>query len=132
MTLSATTSINAGQPQNNLDVENTGFLRFETDGSNSATITGGTFALNLGANSTLEMALGGVYNNGGSWTLMTGITNFNGSFGSIINPNDLSQQFSIDYGQTTAGALIITTVPEPSSATLLGLGGLALILRRRR
>jgi len=29
-------------------------------------------------------------------------------------------------------ALVLTTVPEPSSAALLGLGGLALILRRRK
>ena len=33
---------------------------------------------------------------------------------------------------TTTPTLTITTVPEPSSTALLGLGGLALILRRRK
>jgi len=33
-------------------------------------------------------------------------------------------------GSNTAGSL--TLVPEPSSAALLGLGGLALLLRRRK
>ena len=35
-------------------------------------------------------------------------------------------------GTTTEGALTLVNVPEPSSAALLGLGGLALILRRRK
>ena len=33
---------------------------------------------------------------------------------------------------TIAGVILISVVPEPSSTALLGLGGLALILRRRR
>jgi len=35
-------------------------------------------------------------------------------------------------GSNTAGSLVLKAVPEPSSAALLGLGGLALILRRRK
>jgi len=35
-------------------------------------------------------------------------------------------------GSDTAGSLTLVAVPEPSSAALLGLGGLALILRRRK
>jgi hypothetical protein len=38
---------------------------------------------------------------------------------------------SIDYGSGTNDSIILT-VPEPSSTALLGLGGLALMLRRKR
>jgi len=34
--------------------------------------------------------------------------------------------------RASVSGFLITTVPEPSSAALLGLGGLALILRRRK
>ena len=40
-------------------------------------------------------------------------------------------QVTRDTLHVNAGALTLTAVPEPSSAALLGLGGLALILRRR-
>ena len=36
------------------------------------------------------------------------------------------------YKLTVNGIQIVVTVPEPSSTALLGLGGLALMLRRKR
>ena len=39
---------------------------------------------------------------------------------------------SENWGETEDVTFGVTTVPEPSSAALLGLGGLALILRRRK
>ncbi|WP_235203453.1 PEP-CTERM sorting domain-containing protein [Sulfuriroseicoccus oceanibius] len=39
---------------------------------------------------------------------------------------------SQNWGETQDVTLDVTAVPEPSSAALLGLGGLALILRRRK
>ncbi len=42
------------------------------------------------------------------------------------------QNGSPAYGGSYDLAMQVTTVPEPSSAALLGLGGLALILRRRK
>ena len=40
--------------------------------------------------------------------------------------------FSHTLGRTYAFAINVTAIPEPSSVALLGLGGLALLLRRRR
>ncbi|MGB0993246.1 MAG: PEP-CTERM sorting domain-containing protein [Akkermansiaceae bacterium] len=47
---------------------------------------------------------------------------------------DVSGEFHItfDGGNPTLQALEFTSVPEPSSTALLGLGGLALIMRRRK
>jgi len=39
---------------------------------------------------------------------------------------------SVNWGETADVTLGVTAVPEPSSAALLGLGGFALILRRRK
>lgn len=132
LTLKSTVTVAAKQPQIRVNVEDAGVLRFETDGAAIATIGGDNFDLNLSSGSTLEMDLGGVYSNGDSWTIFTGVSNFKGKFGSIIDPNDPTQQFTIDYGTATAGEVVVTAVPEPSAAALIGLGGLALILRRRK
>ena len=47
-------------------------------------------------------------------------------FNARLSTND----FAIDGNQFIA--LTLSAVPEPSSSALLGLGGLALMLRRRR
>lgn len=41
-------------------------------------------------------------------------------------------QLTSDGGNPVSQYVVITTIPEPSSTALLGLGGLALILRRRK
>jgi len=53
------------------------------------------------------------------------------------NPQDLNYTLNADgtvqnQNWDPAGSFTVTAVPEPSSAALLGLGGLALILRRRK
>lgn len=44
----------------------------------------------------------------------------------------LRYRHSANWGETNSVSLDVTAVPEPSSTALLGLGGLALILRRRK
>ena len=51
---------------------------------------------------------------------------------------DLSQEyhfatyFQDDIGDFSISEVTLTTIPEPSSTALLGLGGLALLLRRKK
>ena len=40
--------------------------------------------------------------------------------------------FSINHGETTTVAFTNTLIPEPATLSLLGLGALALLRRRRR
>ncbi|MCP5537165.1 MAG: PEP-CTERM sorting domain-containing protein [Akkermansiaceae bacterium] len=91
--------------------------------------------------------------NPGSWTGMSGTLNieqgssfkaagtYNSGTGKFTSYNT-NEVVPIDVAVYGAGTLVATTngdfvtftvaVPEPSSAALLGLGGLALILRRRK
>jgi hypothetical protein len=74
--------------------------------------------------SHLVMNLGNYdYSNGYSFTLATYSGTLTGEFSSI----NIGYK-SIDY----SGGAIVLTVPEPSSTALLGLGGLGLLLRRKR
>ncbi|MBK1854737.1 PEP-CTERM sorting domain-containing protein [Verrucomicrobiaceae bacterium 5K15] len=79
-----------------------------------------TFELTVDANGNFSYSLNGAVASTGTTTL------------------DLSDEYKFAiFSQGTNGGSIISdvtleTVPEPSSAALLGLGGLALILRRRR
>jgi hypothetical protein len=45
---------------------------------------------------------------------------------------DEARVVTFTSGESTANILNTLTIPEPSSAALLGLGGLALVLRRRK
>ncbi|MCP5537408.1 MAG: PEP-CTERM sorting domain-containing protein [Akkermansiaceae bacterium] len=81
---------------------------------------------------------------GQTFDLMTGVekfTNFSGAepsgrtFSNVtVNGLGVGQSYNLIYNQDVAdaGYLRLQVVPEPSSAALLGLGGLALILRRRK
>jgi hypothetical protein len=123
-------------------VDNNGTIAFQTDGSSISTIYGGSLAVELGSTSTLDMQLGGTYSVGDSWTILTDVSGFSGVnggdgtgvFGTVYDSTDAGNIFSVDYGTTTPGAVVVTltAVPEPTSAALLGLGGLTLILRRRK
>ncbi|MGB0993222.1 MAG: PEP-CTERM sorting domain-containing protein [Akkermansiaceae bacterium] len=57
------------------------------------------------------------------YTNLTGLTSSGGN---------LTVQLSSPSNNQALSALTLTAVPEPSSTALLGLGGLALVLRRRR
>lgn len=95
------------------------------------TSTTGVSSIGVADNITLDattshlvMNLGNYdYSNGDSFTLATYGGTLTGEFSSI----NIGYK-SIDY----SGGAIVLTVPEPSSTALLGLGGLGLLLRRKR
>ncbi len=94
---------------------------------------GNNLSLNVnGAGSSVEGRIGrrntGGQDNAVTWeTLWTeGILQFNGG-----NTGAFADHFTTTGTAGTAG-YTLTSVPEPSSTALLGLGGLALILRRRK
>jgi len=70
----------------------------------------------------------GISTDGISYTTGT-TTNFHGTSGTSKFG---SLRFESAGGGATWDAVSVTAVPEPSSAALLGLGGIALIMRRRK
>lgn len=117
-------------------------------------ITG--FAVDMASNSAGNATLGGITAGGVAVTGLGSVTyTALGSAGSNVNYDDLSWNFTVANGgagvtlangQTLTFSLgrsanvatsydniaFIGQIPEPSSTALLGLGGLALVLRRRR
>jgi autotransporter-associated beta strand protein len=87
----------------------------------SLILAGGTVNLTLNGVGTQSIALND------SFTLFTGsVTNFSGTTFNIINNTDWTGGWQISQG-----SLIVTAIPEPSSALLLLAGLGALALRRR-
>ena len=74
----------------------------------------------------------------GSSTLSRGDSRLNGAFHTFlgVSPDNTGQiVFAVTQPSGSNGAvngILINAVPEPSTTALLGLGGLALILRRRK
>ncbi len=86
----------------------------------------GTIVGRLGYKDTFGGASDNNYQWSEAWT--EGILKYNGT-----NTGAFADHFSTTGTAGTAGyKLIAVAVPEPSSTALLGLGGLALILRRRK
>ena len=114
----------------------TGVSTFDSDsrlGFSSSTINIDASAYTGGAATFVLVdteLFGGTYaNNGGGF----------GTIGTIVAPTGFTatldqSMFDGDPGDGFTGEITLTIapVPEPSSTALLGLGGLALILRRRR
>ncbi|MGB0992734.1 MAG: LamG-like jellyroll fold domain-containing protein [Akkermansiaceae bacterium] len=66
-------------------------------------------------------------------TLHIGANPFDGAAGGFTGSINEVRTFSFNSGEfATSDLLTGATVPEPSSSALLGLGGLALVLRRRK
>ncbi len=82
--------------------------------------------MNVGDGSTIQATSSGTIENGawiiGTFTADATTQNFHSSFGNFNNTSYLSGYQLRE----------ILSVPEPSSTALIGLGGLALILRRRK
>ena len=93
---------------------------------------GGVLSELLSYEGTLTAAAGAA---NGVTSTDVGVSQFNATIGSSIERIN-GGWTSDDDGTNTSGAanvgLTVSPVPEPSSIALLGLGGLALVLRRRR
>ncbi len=80
-----------------------------------------TFSADL---STINLTAGTEYGISSIGTIGTDLTSVNWAL-----PEDSA---NLSYNQANAGAANLTVVPEPTSTALLGLGGLSLLMRRRR
>ena len=115
-------------------VDNNGTLVFKTDGTTVAKIAGSSVAVELGSTSTLDMQLGGSFALGDTWTILTDASGFSGVvggdgtgvFGTVYDSTDAANVFSVDYGVTVAGSVIVTltasSAPLPNEFTGLGDG----------
>jgi hypothetical protein len=84
----------------------------------------GTYTINsTGPGSLVEDTDSGAGADHGNWVRITGLTADGGEL-AFTGANGADAAFS--------GFQLINTVPEPTTTALLGLGGLALILRRRK
>jgi len=107
-------------------IDNGGTLAFIAEHDRVATITGTTLALELGANSTLELMLTGDFDINDSWTLMTGLSTIGGVqggdgtgvFGNVVSPQGFG--FEITYTpQSASGAGDGTLVATLKSAVAI-------------
>lgn len=112
-------------------------------GSFADTITLASTGIAGGLTATTTEISGFQFSSSNFNLIMTGLAN-NGDTISFAGASDVVGSMAIDYsafatlhGQTVSNTsdgfdFVFAAVPEPSSAALLGLGGLALILRRRK
>ncbi len=96
-------------------------------------LTGGSTTSSNTANAVTSF-VGGT---SGTFSQTYDISGFGGGDFSIADVSNVLAVFTVNAGAVGDGAISIdnfnmTAVPEPSSAALLGLGGFALILRRRK
>ena len=121
-------------------------LTFKSDANDDLILSDGTTDFQITtANNQLSQELGTTVANYVTYTLNSvgGVVSLTDSLGGIHGAIATSGAASQDrvifgavssggQGSTTWNALDLQVVPEPSTTALLGLGGLALILRRRK
>lgn len=93
--------------------------------------TGDTYS----ADTAFNLSLTQVDGTGGTWTITRsgGVTDVDsGTFAGVVSSIKLYNAATDGGAPNDLYANSFTVVPEPSSAALLGLGGLALIFRRRK
>lgn len=123
-----------------LQLRNESTLAFEVAADGTFfTLNGSNLQVRLGSTPNLAVEFAGVPLSGTTYDLITGVSGFtdyqgNGS-GYTFDPGNVAvsglgagQSYQLNY----TDGLQLEIVPEPSSTALLGLGGLALILRRRK
>ena len=91
----------------------------------------------VGGSNTANAVTSFVGGTSGTFSQTYDISGFGGGDFSIADVSNVLAVFAVDAGAVGDGAISIdnfnmTAVPEPSSTALLGLGGLALMLRRKR
>ena len=91
----------------------------------------------VGGSNTANAVTSFVGGTSGTFSQTYDISGFGGGDFSIADVSNVLAVFTVNAGAVGDGAISIdnfnmTAVPEPSSTALLGLGGLALALRRRR
>ena len=122
------------------------YLYEMTGGGTAADLGDIAGALTIDTATILDLVELGTYTIGNKFTLfaydglLTG--NFSGLLDESTFTDDLLNSWMINYDDTTAGLnggvsisntyVTITAIPEPSAAILAGLGGLALLRRRRK
>ncbi len=111
-------------------------LNGQNIGSGNIVMPGiGTFTV-TGPGTTLVSGGVATLNNAQSFTVFypSNVSYVGALIGSNINVNDSGTQvqYTATANGATAQSLTFNQVPEPSSTALLGLGGIALILRRRK
>lgn len=96
-----------------LTVDADGILAFKTDGATVATIYCSTVNVELFEGSTLELALGGLFDIGDSWILVSGVSSFGqqGTFSNVVSGDGYT--IAIDYTTATLTATLTGAVALP-------------------
>ncbi|NWK55113.1 PEP-CTERM sorting domain-containing protein [Verrucomicrobiaceae bacterium N1E253] len=140
-------AIFAGNTLEVLQLRNGTSLGFEIDGAgNHSTITGNSLQVRMGSTPDLVVDFLVAPTIGQSFDLITGVEKFSNyqgvgsgyEFNTVtVNGLEAGQEYDLIYDTTLAnqGFLrleIIDSIPEPSSAAMLGLGAMGLLMRRRK
>ena len=131
----------AGSSTNDeLQLRNGSSLAFNIAGDGTHfTLNGGTLQVRMGTTPNLIIDFAAVPMIGNTYNLITGVSEFTDfagvGTGYTFDPSNITvtglgvgQNYQLDY----TNQLQLQIVPEPSSASLLGLGALILILHRRK